>query len=406
MTTTRRWAAVTLAAGAVGALIGCPSLGDIHVGAGDAGADHGHVVDSGRHETGGHDTGAHDAPHDAGAVDVSAEKPCTPDLMTDPLNCGTCGHDCVVPGAAAPDGGACQAGMCQPSAIVTGNTGPYGIAVTNGTLYFTSSDETVDKCTVDNCMNTLTQMTSGQEIPHGITTDATNVYWASEGFVDGDGGFSGSISTCGLSGCSGGVATTLATFETGPYDVVVNTNNAFWTDDFGKEVRSCAISGCGQSPTTLANDPKNLSGIAIDDTSIYWAEPGAGNLNKCPLNGCASFSAFATFTPSMNVEIDVVDGTVFWTTNGAIMSCPTASCIVPTVFAANQPNALAITHDALNLYWTLGVLGGKVMTCPLAGCVTPTVLADNQPRPTSVAVDATSVYWANYGGTTVMRLMK
>ena len=49
---------------------------------------------------------------------------------------------------------------------------------------------------------------------------------------------------------------------------------------------------------------------------------------------------------------------------------------------------------------------GEILSCALSGCPSPTVLAKGQASPSSVAVDDTSVYWADYGGTTVMRVIK
>jgi hypothetical protein len=398
----RRWAAIMLAAAMAGASLNCPSLGDIGVGAGDAGEDRHRVADVTEREERGRDV----ATDEARITDaVSEQVACSPDLATDPMNCGRCGHDCVVPEGVPPDGGGCRGGACQPYAIVSGNAGPYGVAVTKGIVYFTSTDNTVEMCMADDCMNTLTEMTSGQSIPRGITTDSTNVYWASEGFIA-DGGFAGGIATCGLSGCLGGIATLLAPFEQAPYEVVVNANNAYWTDDFGKLVRTCPISGCSQDPTTLVADPEILSGIAVDATSFYWAEPKLGNLIKCPLTGCASFIPFATFTPCDWVQIHIVNDTVFWSAETDILTCPSSGCGgAPQVFASNQATAYAITDDGTNLYWTAEE-GGLVLSCPLTGCASPTVLGSEQHAPTSVAVDDTSVYWANSTGSTVMRLMK
>lgn len=65
--------------------------------------------------TGGAQGGSAGAPSKAGAAgesgpDASAGQGgfagCSPDLSTDPLNCGVCGHDCL--------GGGCTAGLCQP----------------------------------------------------------------------------------------------------------------------------------------------------------------------------------------------------------------------------------------------------------------------------------------------------
>jgi hypothetical protein len=382
MATMGRRAVTGLGLAAAPLLLGCPSLANIGVGDGDA--------------------RSADASQDVAAIrDTSAmdeAPPCTSDAASDPKNCGTCGHDC--------QGGSCRAGVCQAYAIVTGNEGPYGVAVHNGVVYFTSIDDTVAMCTANTCTDTLTQLTSGQPIPRHITTDDTNVYWANLG-LPGDGGvITGSIATCGLSGCPGGSATVLASPEKSPFDLTVSASIVYWTVEYGHAVLSCPAGGCDGMPTTLSAPATLLSGVAVDATSIYWAEPSLGNVIQCPLSGCTSPVPFATGQDNP-LEVDVTNGTLFWSTSDAIMSCPTSGCAgSPTVFASNQPGAFALTHDAHNLYWVLEEKEGKVLSCPLSNCKTPIVLADMQAVPTAIAVDDTAVYWANSGAGTIMRVMK
>jgi hypothetical protein len=55
------------------------------------------------------------------------EDVCT-SLASDPLNCGSCGHDCL--------GGACVAGQCQPVVLGGGFTNPSAVALSETHLYF------------------------------------------------------------------------------------------------------------------------------------------------------------------------------------------------------------------------------------------------------------------------------
>jgi hypothetical protein len=389
MRTSGRWGVVLLGQAWVAFLAGCPSLAAIGVaGTRDGG------VDAAPREGG----PRRDAPNEEGdESELDADAPsCTADTESDPKNCGRCRHSCRE--------GSCEKGVCQPYAILTGNAGPYGIAVNNGVVYFTSIDNTVEKCKADSCTDSLVQITNGQQTPRNITTDDTNVYWANEGFVL-DGGFTGSIATCGLEGCAGGVATLLATLQDGPLDVAVATSTVYWTNDLGGRVQACSAGGCSSTPTTLTSTMEILSGVAIDSTSVYWTEPKAGNVLRCPLGGCVSPPPFATGQSGL-AEVLVVKGVLYWSTDGAIMSCPTSGCATsPTVFAKDQPDAYALATDNTTLYWTLPS-PGKVLSCPLTACTEPTLLGSKQASPTAVAVDGTSVYWTNHLGGTVMRVMK
>ncbi len=376
---------MTLTLACAAALPGCPSLGEIGVGGGDAGADTAPPDHRGDVE-----------PRDARARDILGDA-CTASPATDPKNCGRCGHDC--------QGGACRAGVCQAYAIVTGSDSPYGIAVHAGALYFTTGFLTVETCKADHCMSSLGQIASKQGAPRGIVTDETSVYWANVGLPF-DGGNAGSIATCGLAGCPKGNPTLLSSAADGPVDIAVDTSAVYWTNYDNGVVRSCTIGGCGDMPTTLATDAAPISGVAVDATSIYWAEPMLGNVIQCPLAGCATFGPFASGQVGA-AKVDTVNGSVYWSTQSAIMRCPATGCGgAPEVFAKGQPSAYAIAHDAVNLYWSLYAKAGKVLRCPLSGCTTPEVLADEQDMPAAIAVDTDSVYFTDRGGGTVMRVMK
>jgi hypothetical protein len=389
MVTMGRCFLLPIAVAIAGAFLGCPSLGDIDVGtsrdagtsAREAGPDR--VVDVTPREA-----RTKDAPRD--------EKACTDDPESDPKNCGRCSHDCM--------GGACAGGVCQPYPILSGVI-PYGIAVTNGTVYLTTGGGNVEKCNADNCLATLAELATEQEVPEAITTDTSSVYWTNAGFIV-DGGNAGSIMTCGLAGCPGGVPTVLAPLEDDPQSIVVSSSAVYWTNTYGGLVRTCTIGGCGHSPTTLATDPTTLSGVAIDATSIYWAESALGNIIKCPLTGCTTLTPFVS-GQGYPAELVVANETLYWSAGGAIMSCPTSGCGgAPHVFAKDQVGSYSIASDATNLYWTLflGGMRGKVLSCALSGCATPTVLADMQKEPMALAVDDTSVYWAD--SNELMRVMK
>jgi hypothetical protein len=389
MVTTARWFLLPLAVAFAGAFIGCPSLSAISVGG---------VPEAGiGAREAGPDRAVDVAPREARTPDAPRdEKACTDDPESDPKNCGRCSHDCM--------GGACEGGVCQPYPILSGVIAS-GIAVTNGTVYLTTAAGNVEKCNADDCLATLAELATDQEIPEAITTDTSSVYWTNAGFIV-DGGNAGSIVTCGLAGCPGGVPTVLAPMEDDPQSIVVSSSAVYWTNTYGGIVRSYTIGGSAHPPTTLTTDPTTLSGVAIDATSIYWTESGLGNIMKCPLAGCVTPTTLASGQGSP-AELVVANDTVFWPTGAAIMSCPTSGCGgAPHIFAKNQVGAYAIANDTTNVYWALllGGTRGKVLSCALSGCATPTVLGDMQKEPIAIAVDDASVYWAN--SNELMRVMK
>ena len=72
---------------------------------------------------------ANDAASDAPSDGAGGDGACQASIATDPLNCGACGHDCL--------GGACEAGVCGPVAIVSGEPAPAYIATDGTKVYWT-----------------------------------------------------------------------------------------------------------------------------------------------------------------------------------------------------------------------------------------------------------------------------
>ena len=67
---------------------------------------------------------------------------------------------------------------------------------------------------------TPTVLASNQDDPAGIASDGTNVYW---------GDYHGLVLSCPVSGCVGGVPTTLATGQS-PIAMLVDAHNVYWAN--------------------------------------------------------------------------------------------------------------------------------------------------------------------------------
>jgi hypothetical protein len=240
---------------------------------------------------------------------------------------------------------------------------PDRIVVDAVSFYWTDfNDETapgawVATCPLGGCPGASTNPLSGSEnFPDGIAIDATTVYWVENG--------TGQVRSCAIAGCSGS-AKTLAGSEMGAsalaVDVASDGTHLYWTTSPG-EVRTCGVGSGTCVATTFASNQQNPVEVVVVDHRVYWTAVGTGSIFVCPTTGCSP-----ALVPLVTGQIDLaglaVDSTnVYWVassssaTAGAVLTCPVAGCGAgPLVIAAglNQPHGIAL-DNAYVYFTTLG----------------------------------------------------
>ena len=217
----------------------------------------------------------------------------------------------------------------------------------------------------------------------------------------------GNCGTCGHDclggGCVAGACqpSVLASNQADPYDIAIDSANAYWVDQVGGTVNACALTGCSNSPTVLASSQSGPTGITVNGTTVYWVNIGVGasggSVMSCATSGCAGTPTPLATSQKQPIAIAVAaNGNAYWTGSSGTMKCATGSCS-PTAFG---PGGSDIVVDGTNAYWT-ATTGGPVR-CALGGCGgAPTAIATNQFSPWAIAVDSSNVYWTNLSGHTV-----
>ena len=219
-----------------------------------------------------------------------------------------------------------------------------------------------------------TTLASGQSAPWGLAVDSTNVYWTNQG--------DGTVMSVPK---AGGTITTLASGQGAPCSVASDGINVYWVNYFDQTVVSVPVTG--GSPSTLATSQQDAWGLAIDSQNIYYTldQP----VMALPLGG-GSVQQIGSASPVNGYAIAADSSGVYWTSStGFVQSNSGAAYGVAT-----DP-AYGIALDASNVYWTVAGSGLVLQTAKTGGVVV--ILASGQASPFGVAVDASRVYWANQG---------
>ncbi|MEQ9322851.1 MAG: hypothetical protein RIF41_27045, partial [Polyangiaceae bacterium] len=159
---------------------------------------------------------------------------CDADLQTDPLNCGTCDHDCL--------GGACSSGECEAVLLADGFTSGGAIDVEDGMVFWAESTG-ISQVPADGS-GSSSQLIAAGEVR---ALDASNgaVYFARrEGLSDGaisrkvlpDGAFSNLYQAVGSINVPRNFA-----------GVAAPANQVFFSDPFSSPFLSCPTTGGGTS---------------------------------------------------------------------------------------------------------------------------------------------------------------
>ena len=186
-----------------------------------------------------------------------------------------------------------------------------------------------------------------------------------------------------------------------------NSANGCATNAWVNSVLSCPTTGCATNacnpaggPSVIASGQTQLASVAVDSQNVYWADFGGKEVRFCPQPGCTGGQK--TFASGLQGPFDVItNGTTVYFSDragGALYSCPTSGCgASPKLLANNLKDPLLLATDGVTLYATL-YQGGALVACTLPDCAGGAVtLASGLHAPYGVATDSTYVYWGEEG---------
>jgi hypothetical protein len=199
---------------------------------------------------------------------------------------------------------------CSPRVVATAS-GPAGVAVGSGGVYFTIYGYgDVASCPIAGCAAAPPNLATGQVGPAGITLDTTNVYWTTNS----------TVAACALGGCNGAPAILWRgapnSTQANTIGIAVDATNLYWTNaqpfNLG-DAMQCAKSSCGSTLVTLASARSEPRGVGVDAQNVYWVE-GAGVM-KCAIGGCNDSPTMFYPTGSPAIALDASH--VYFTDPGA-----------------------------------------------------------------------------------------
>jgi hypothetical protein len=326
---------------------------------------------------------------------AGADLSCGANTMTDPSNCGACGHDCLSHAA-----GMCNAGVCQPFTLDTlGSSGSH--MVTDGTKLYLRDSFNIYYCTLPTCpggKQSIAAVAGGGNFGD-LTLDPSNthLYFAS---FSGSGDFR-RVQTSNLT-----TFDTVVTGEATVYNVTVDANNIYWTD--GTTVKSCPAAGpfpCGALKGSLATNGNGARDIVSDGTNVWWSNTagnstGAGSIARCAAAGCGGTSSLVVTGLSGPIQTHIFGNKLYWLNFNAqtAADCPLAACTTAgtTTFLSGQLYyPWGIASDGTNLFIGKRADNKLLGTCALPDCggtfnAVPININDD---PKGVIVTANAIYW-------------
>jgi len=292
-----------------------------------------------------------------------AGPPCD-DTESDPLNCGTCGHDC--------GGGECAAGKCQPVVLVDRRA--WRLA-SNGTHLYWSDGETINRVPVEGGASTVL-VTEPEENVHNFRVLSDRLVWRTRTSVRSASPDGSDVQTLAsdffsISGLGG---------------VALNATDFYCQRVEGEVVR---VPLAGGIPQTVQQG-LHQQGLALDASDLFVVS--GGGLLKVARGG----GAVTTLYNGDPFDVAVHDERVYWTEGGeygkenkGIFSMPKAGGEATMLAASLDADQLAV--DATHVYWS-DDHGDRIRRVPIAGGTTEDVATEVGPR--AIAMDDRFVYWS------------
>lgn len=326
---------------------------------------------------------------------VASGPACSPDILTDPKNCGRCDHDCL--------GGACVGGECAGVPVVAAYAGDF--AIWDGHVYFVESNALKRIGVSGGAVEVLAAVPAYAGNRAEVLADATGAYvlsWDPK---------HGSLRRVPL---HGGAPVVLATHLHEPSQLVADATHLYWVNSWDSHEpasgrgRICRVSRTGGAVEVVAAEQFLPVHLVVDGPDVYFES--VADILRVPKRGGSVRVVFGeprdrsdpveflrqrtTWTSSwygLSVGIAVDASSVIFARDrgtSSLIGAVSKTGDPPRVLVGGQHRIRSFTTDDDNLYWGLD---GAIWTRPKVGGEPRRLVAADSPR--KLRVDGAAVYW-------------
>lgn len=319
-------------------------------------------------------------------IELPGDAACGANRMTDPKNCGSCGHDCR--------GAACQRGQCLPEKVVELTTTTKGAFAVKDAKVYTAEKDTLFRGAIGEAKVDIATSDVGSN-PEQILVDDTLVVWAS---------YTNGLRACPVAGCPDGPSqisqTDKPVFGVAPLPGSTTSWPYVWLGEsslqtFGaSSFVAFADAGVGEAVCT------NLS---ANDTFVFFADILSGRIATIEHRG-TSAKVVHSFPVAYPCAIFAHERLLFWTDVKSIWRAliEADGSISSQIALANEDSMPGtIVADADHVYWASTRQPAGIYRCNVDGCDgVPETFASGLPLVSHLEIDGPYLYFSTVGNDT------
>jgi hypothetical protein len=330
---------------------------------------------------------------------------CT-NTMTDSANCGRCGHDCL--------GGTCTAGKCSPVRLINATGEPFQVALDATYVYWSDASH-------GGGVYKVPKTASAPGAPQMIATTSALSYYVA---VDSSGAYfswgTGGTGAVERVKATGGTQEKIVDMIDDPRGVTLDATNVYWTTNGTTKAIWKAPKAPNSTATMIVTETDDLEYVLVDGNTMYWAvDSNGGAVKRCTLPSCTSPVTMATgASPDF---LALAGNSLFFTVGGAIfMVDKTANSTGPGANVAVGSLPQSIAADEKDLYfinlgdYQINFSDGDIRHCPMMSgkpaCGSDLkgelVLPSMGNLPRGIAMDDVAVYWSMQDEGAIYRLAR